>query len=209
MHLLPRLGLLDILTSWFTCKQGINNVSHSACSRIPTSNYFLLLSCLCFTLKPTIATLLIASCHLDLWCLAQRPPTKGSQNSSFLSGCVSALESSCFIILNSDAVNSLHMNIWVANFQRCKCAITCLITWASSHVWNTLSSARLIYKWLCFMSFTVQYCIESSSIVSLFQVREVLKHHKCIGDVADTTKKCQGDGNKSEKFWRNGAIRKK
>lgn len=53
-----------------------------------------------------------------------------------------------------------------------------------------------------FMSFTVQYCIESSSIVSLFQVREVLKHHKCIGDVADTTKKCQAMETKVKNFER-------
>lgn len=53
-----------------------------------------------------------------------------------------------------------------------------------------------------FTYFTVQYCIESSSIASLFQAQDVLKHHKCIGDIADTTKKCQAMETKVKIFER-------
>ena len=45
-------------------------------------------------------------------------------------------------------ISLLHMNLQVANFQRCKCVCTCPITWLSSHVWHTSSCVCILYKWL-------------------------------------------------------------
>ena len=93
-----------------------------------------------------------------------------------------------------DTVSPLHMNLQVENFQRCKRAFTCPITQVSSRVWCTLSLAPSTSGCvlcasstsgcvLCasstsgcaFVHFTVQYCLEYSSTVSLFQAQDVRK----------------------------------
>ena len=53
-------------------------------------------------------------------------------------------------------VRSLHMNLQVANFQRCKRIFACPITEVSPGVWHTLSHVCLLCKWLCLC---VLHCI--------------------------------------------------
>ena len=49
----------------------------------------------------------------------------------------------------------------------------------------------ILYKWLFFAYFTIQYCIEFLSIVSLFQAQDVWKQTYSSSDVAGTAKKHQ------------------
>ena len=65
----------------------------------------------------------------------------------------------------------LHRNLQVANFQRCEYAFACSIT--LFHVWLTLSHVCILKSDCAFVYFTVQYCIEYSSTVALFQAQDV------------------------------------
>ena len=53
-------------------------------------------------------------------------------------------------------VRSLHMNLQVVNFQRCKRIFACPITEVSPGVWHALSHVCLLCKWLCLC---VLHCI--------------------------------------------------
>ena len=55
--------------------------------------------------------------------------------------------------LKSKFVILLHMNLQVANFQRCKCAFACPTMKVSSHIWSTLSCVCTLYKWWYFYAF--------------------------------------------------------
>ena len=45
--------------------------------------------------------------------------------------------------------------------------------------------ACVLHKWLCFVYFAVQYCVEYSRAVSLFQAQDVWKQAESSIDVAD------------------------
>ena len=62
---------------------------------------------------------------------------------------------------NPNTVSSLHTDLQVANFQRCRCAFTWPIMYVSSRVWYTLSHEHIFHKWFCFcvLYWTVLYSI--------------------------------------------------
>ena len=73
------------------------------------------------------------------------------------------------MITNLTTVSPLHMNIQVANVQS-DYAFECPVTWVGSCFWCTLlSHTCILYKWLCFVYFTIEYCIKPNNTISLFQ----------------------------------------
>ena len=87
-------------------------------------------------------------------------------------------------------VSCLHTNLQVANFQRCEHVFACpckLVHTSGVHCHFCASST----SGCAFVYFTVQYCIEYSSTVSLFQAQDVQSKHKSSNDVAGTAKRHQ------------------